>query len=216
MALEATHMRFALDVKDRYTIKNKAEYIQGTVYPDSRYVSKINRELTHSSNFLKPDFVIDDFHAGWQVHLLCDKIQRRTFQENIHGFDKFTHVGYEENQWIHFTAAKIILDMKDVQSFGLQSTLEYLDSKHRPNGEDISIIQKNNQIMINLYQNKKVPSIDDYIAMWNDFGISNDLGEKVREKVEQLNSDEVNETIWSCYGKMIQAFDETRSKFFSS
>jgi len=145
MALEGTHMRFAFDVKNRNAVKNEAEYIQGTVYPDSRYVSKINRDLTHSNNFLKPDFVTNDFKAGWQVHLLCDKIQRRIFHENIPGFDKFTHEGYEENQWIHFTAAKIIADMKDVQSFDIQSTLKYLNSNYCPNGEDISSIQKNNQ-----------------------------------------------------------------------
>jgi len=212
MALEATHMRFALDVKDRYKIESEVEYIQGTVYPDSRYVSKINRELTHGNKFLKQDFAIDDFHAGWQVHLLCDKIQRQVFHEYIPGFNGLQHEGYEENQWVHFTAAKIIADMKDVQSFDIQSTLGYLDSEYCPNSEDVSSIKKNNRIMIDLYQNKKVPSVSDYIAMWDNFGISNELGSKVRTKVLQITRLGHQGLIWACYEKMLGSFDKARDE----
>jgi hypothetical protein len=127
MALEATHIRFALDVKDLYGIKNIAEYIQGTVYPDSRYVSGISRELTHDSNFLEKSFANNDFNAGWQAHLMCDKIQRRVFHQNLPGFDKYKSEGYQEDKWIDFTAAKIIADMNDVQMFDIQSILEFLN-----------------------------------------------------------------------------------------
>ena len=51
MALEATHMRFALDLKNKYQVRNIKKYIVGTIYPDSRYLSGIDRTLTHSENF---------------------------------------------------------------------------------------------------------------------------------------------------------------------
>lgn len=42
MALEGTHIRFALDVGDKYNIKDLGKYISGTLYPDSRYITGIN------------------------------------------------------------------------------------------------------------------------------------------------------------------------------
>lgn len=164
--------------------------------------------MTHGNEFLKKEFATNDFKIGWQVHLLCDKIQRRIFHQNIPGFDKFQSEGYKENQWINFTAAKIVADIDVVQSFDIQSMLKYLNSKLCPNNEDISCIQKNNKIMIDLYNDKKVPSIDDYVNMWSKLGINDELGKKVSEKTNQFMNNEFQEIIWSCYDKMLQAFDE--------
>ena len=208
MALEATHMRFALDVKKMCNIENIAEYIQGTVYPDSRYVSGISRELTHSNEFLKKEFAINDFKIGWQIHLLCDKIQRQIFHQNIPGFNKLQHEGFEENQWVNFAAAKIVADIGVVQSFDIQSMLEYLNSEFCPNNENVSLIRKNNEIMFDLYGDKKVPSIDDYMNMWSKFNVSDELSKKVKEKTNQFMNNEFKEIIWSCYDKMLQVFDE--------
>lgn len=208
MALEATHICFAIDIKDRFQIKDIAKYIQGTIYPDSRYVSGISRELTHGKEFLKKEFGTNDFKIGWQVHLLCDKIQRRIFQQNIPGFNKLQHEGYEENQWINFTAAKIIADMDIVQSSDIQSMLNYLNSELCPNNEDVLSIQKYNEIMIDLYSDKKVPSIEDYMKMWGQFGINDELGQRVSDKTNQFMNNEFQEIIWSCYDKMLQSFDE--------
>lgn len=208
MALEATHMCFALDVKDRFKIEDIASYIQGTVYPDSRYVSGISRELTHGHELLKKEFAANDFKKGWQVHLLCDKIQRRVFHQNVPGFDKFKHEGFEKNQWIHFTAAKIIADIGVLQSFDIQPIVKLFNSEFCPNDEDISDIRKYNRIMIDLYANKKVPSVDDYMEMWSKLGIRPELSQKVREKTDEFLHNEFREIIWSCYEKMPQVFDE--------
>ena len=210
MALEATHMRFALDVKDNFTINDIAKYIQGTIYPDSRYVSGVNRNLTHNNNVLKPEFVTNDFNAGWHIHQLCDKIQRKIFYDNIPGFDKFPIDKYQEDWWVASTAAKIIADMKDAQSFDIQSTLKYLNSETCPNGENISSIQKYNQITIGLYKGKIVPSVEDYIIMWNELGVSEELCDKLRKMTEQFINDGLSGIIWSCYAKMVNSFDKTK------
>lgn len=75
MSLEATHIRFALDLKDEYKIKDIKKYISGTVYPDSRYITGIDRNLTHYNDILKPEFAKDDFKKGWQVHQICGMIR---------------------------------------------------------------------------------------------------------------------------------------------
>ncbi len=61
MSLEATHIRFALDLKDKYRVQAIEKYISGTTYPDSRYVTKIDRGLTHNDDILTPGFAKDDF-----------------------------------------------------------------------------------------------------------------------------------------------------------
>lgn len=210
MALEATHMRFALDVKGNYIVNDIAEYIQGTIYPDSRYVSGIDRNLTHNDTVLKSEFATDDFNSGWQVHQSCDKIQRKVFQEDIPGFASLRTMKNKEDWWVPFTAAKIIADMKDAQSFDIQSTLKYLNSETCPSGENISAIQKYHQIVFNIYKDKIVPSVDDYIIMWNEFGISKGLGNKVRKTTKQFINDGLSDIIWSCYNKMIDNFDKTK------
>ena len=47
MALAATHIRLAIDMAGRYPIKRFSEFISGTIYPDSRWLTGIDRDLTH-------------------------------------------------------------------------------------------------------------------------------------------------------------------------
>ncbi|MFH1835317.1 MAG: hypothetical protein ABH851_03910 [Methanobacteriota archaeon] len=64
MALELTHVLFARDLKDKLNVQNEAEYYAGTVYPDSRYTTGIQRDKTHVKAPLDP-FVegLDDFEG---------------------------------------------------------------------------------------------------------------------------------------------------------
>ncbi len=77
MSLIATHIRFAINLKDIYHVQDIEKYIAGTVYPNSRYVTKIDRKLTHNNNILRPTFTKDDFKKGWQVHQICDIVQNK-------------------------------------------------------------------------------------------------------------------------------------------
>ena len=77
MALEATHIRYALDNKDRFDVSDETKYVSGTVYPDSRYPTGIARTLTHDDSQMQKNFWSnDDFRKGWAAHLLYDKIQQ--------------------------------------------------------------------------------------------------------------------------------------------
>ena len=74
MSLEATHIRLALDLQDRLNISDRKKYISGTVYPDSRYISKIDRRFTHNPELVNELDGSDDFLKGMAVHYLCDKV----------------------------------------------------------------------------------------------------------------------------------------------
>lgn len=41
MALEATHLRFALDLLPKLEVKDINDYLAGSIYPDSRYTTGI-------------------------------------------------------------------------------------------------------------------------------------------------------------------------------
>ena len=57
MAFTATHIKFALDFKDKYDIKDLSHYLSGAIYPDSRYVTGIDRNLTHNSDLHRSSWV---------------------------------------------------------------------------------------------------------------------------------------------------------------
>ena len=76
MALFASHIRFATDVTDRnhYNPKDVSQYNSGTSYPDSCWLSDIDRELIHTESI--PDSIVasDDFKFGWLIYCRYDQI----------------------------------------------------------------------------------------------------------------------------------------------
>ena len=84
---------------------------------------------------------------------------------------------------------KIIQDMNDMQNFDLQKNLKYLDFAYNPNGEDLSDIRKYNQIMIDLYKNKKITTVEDNYKMWLALGINKEQGDKIKKKTKEFLKD---------------------------
>jgi hypothetical protein len=41
MALEASHIRFALDLKEKFKVNNVQKYVYGTTYPDTRVLTRM-------------------------------------------------------------------------------------------------------------------------------------------------------------------------------
>lgn len=82
MALEATHIRFAFDLKAIYGVQDIERYISGAIYPDSRYITGVDRLITHPEHYRDWDLKnINDFQKGWFAHLLADDIQREIIKE---------------------------------------------------------------------------------------------------------------------------------------
>jgi len=210
MALEATHMRFALDLKDKYQVVDIEKYIVGSVYPDSRYVTGIDRTLTHGEWILADDFTVDDFHKGWQVHQLVDDIQAEIIKDYFPNLvpifakeNKFT-----EREWPVFSAIKIIQDMDDLQKFDLRQSVKYLENYvFNPNGEDIKKVQRYNQIMINLYKGKKKTTVEDNYQMWLALGVDRKSALNIKEQTEGLLKDvKMIKRIETIYDEMLRRF----------
>lgn len=108
MALEGTHMRFALDIRDKLGVGDIDAYVSGSVYPDSRYITGIDRFATHPLDYrTDPMFQKTDFNKGWFAHLLCDDIQQSVV------YTVLPHIteGDKNETWIQRTAIKILQDI---------------------------------------------------------------------------------------------------------
>lgn len=88
MSFQATHLHFANQVKKIFNIQDLTQYFSGTLYPDSRYITKVERTKTHADVRINPVKIYnlpDDFHKGWQVHLWYDKLALPHLQKIAHG-----------------------------------------------------------------------------------------------------------------------------------
>jgi hypothetical protein len=74
MPLSASHIKFALDQVDYFKPDDLGKYLEGAIYPDSRYLSGLERSKTHSHDFWLEEFWRDDdFKKGWASHNLSDR-----------------------------------------------------------------------------------------------------------------------------------------------
>lgn len=186
MAAEATHIRLAVDLKDELKVKNIEAYISGSLYPDSRYITKIGRELTHNNDLIDKNFVgDDDFRKGWALHLVVDKAQN---EEMNKAFPEL-NVKQDDYWWTTLVAIRIIQDIDDAKSFDLQ---KYINFSHleNPNGEDLKKVKNYYHITRNMYRNKKEISIKEYQFIWMSFGIGDHLSNEIIEKIENYLKDD--------------------------
>jgi len=106
MALPATHIRFALDLVHRFPIDNTAQYISGTLYPDSRWLTGVDRLKSHTDRYLEADFPDSEYTYGIHIHCVCDMVQAQVFEESLPGLQ-----GLEDQaRWLYLSAAKMIQD----------------------------------------------------------------------------------------------------------
>ncbi len=214
MALLGTHIRFALDVKNDFDIKNLDEYISGTVYPDSRYITKIDRETTHSNNFLNDNFYKDDdFKKGWFVHLICDKIQFKVFKyifPDLLDIFKDEKNKLSPEHWVLRTNLKIFQDLHDVSQFPIKNYLKHLEYTETPNNEKNELIKKYNQILIDLYKKNELIS-QDLIDMWTNLGVGEDMTNQIKKKNDEMKSDlKILEKIPLIYPEILSCYKNSK------
>lgn len=159
MSFLATHLRFALEMKNQYQVSDLPQYLSGAIYPDSRYFTALDRALTHNEDILVDNWANTDFKKGWQSHQFCDwahEIARR----NI--FPKLFSKKDNDHIWLTASVLKIIQDMDDRLHFPVQNYLDDLNYVNNPNGENLKLIKKYNQLVIKIYANKTMVSLEDY------------------------------------------------------
>lgn len=211
MAFQATHIRFALDVKNKYRVKDIKKYVVGTIYPDSRYITGIDRLLTHPTDYLDWHWdTADDFKKGWLVHLLADKIQWLVTKEVLPQVSEGA-TGQGSEVWVKHTAIKILQDLNDVRKFDIKQYLPYLEYTETPNGEDFEKVKKYNQILSKTYGEPAQTNINSYYEMSREFGIVDELATKISIQVEQYSKDmTVMAVVREIYQKMLLNLQKTK------
>lgn len=201
MALEGTHIRFAIDLMDEYDIQDIDAYISGTLYPDSRYITKTERNLTHDEKYLKKEFANDDFKKGWRVHLLCDKIQGRHIRIIADTQDKTAQ--QNDHIWINHTVIKVLQEISDLKQFDISKYLPYSRLSSVPNNENREMLKGYYEFVKNFYAKSNL-QIEDYRAVLDVFGIPKDVENEVISKCASMQKDEMKmKEIENLYSLMI-------------
>lgn len=203
MALEGTHIQFALDLADQYDINDMSAYLSGTVYPDSRYPSGVPRDKTHFPALLDEDFLIDDFHKGWAIHHMCDiaqaKVFNKVFEDRLQPVEK----KFATPWWIKSTALKIVMDIALFPTSQIRDYIHHLSYIQSPNGEKQELLEDYNESIIRMYD-KEAIDIKDAISFWLDLGLAVDVAKKVEQQTEVFFEDKINERMAEAYKKMFE------------
>jgi hypothetical protein len=189
MALEATHIRFALELKEGLNVKNLDDYVVGCLYPDSRYTTRTERSLTHPADYRLWDLSsADDFKKGWYTHLLCDDLQGDAFREKFPQL--FTgEVASGNPVWIGLTAIKVLQDIDDVKQFDIRPYLPNLDAARAPNNEDMDVLKSYYAIAKEAYSDSSRLELADYEDKLARLGLGKEYAARVIARAQELAAD---------------------------
>lgn len=167
MALPATHLRFAAAIAGQLFVTDRAAYLSGTLYPDSRWLTGIDRRRTHTAACLEPDFPADDFTLGWHIHCHCDRIQQELYNGLFDGLADLT----PDARWIQTSAAKVVQDMHDAAEGAINAHLSLLTEARTPNGESGQAVAAYMAAVQRTYHQVAAPAWSDYVRLWRDVGL---------------------------------------------
>ncbi|MEK9155026.1 MAG: hypothetical protein AAB839_00070 [Patescibacteria group bacterium] len=190
MALEATHVRFALALRSKLGIQDLVAYCSGAVYPDTRYVTGIDRAVTHGPDCPHDPFVegLTDFERGWASHLLYDRYEGERIRELM--MPSVGSVERSTRAWIEMSAMKVVEDMLSVPKMGEDfQHLRSLALDVAPRGENIDLIRRHFSITADLYGSEC--ALDDYMTWIREVGADEEITTAMRNRVEEILKDEV-------------------------
>lgn len=189
MALEATHVRFALALLSRLNISDPVAYCSGAVYPDTRHTTGLDRQKTHGVESPHNPFAegLTDFERGWATHLLYDELEGAAMRALIP-----SHLGTVEESrvaWIEMTAMKIVEDMISVRALGADiSYLHDLRIETSPRGEELRHIEKFVDLTTTLYNTHC--DLRDYMIWARSIGASDDVVTALQQRTAGILVDE--------------------------
>ncbi|MGB4943350.1 MAG: hypothetical protein WBO92_04570 [Candidatus Moraniibacteriota bacterium] len=205
MALAATHMRFALEMKDVLGVRDLEKYLSGSMYPDSRYYSGINREATHDpAPFVNGVMHLDDFRKGWAMHLSCDVAQAEAIS---HYFpEDLARAESNEEKWIFRTAIKCLQDRDDAKHFDARKYSQMMTCYEGPNGETEEQLSTFYGLFIELYEREQL-TLDDEFDVWVRIGMPESGVKLQRQLAARLSRDA---TVMDCIAKL---YNETLTRY---
>lgn len=188
MALEGTHVRFALDLMPVLKIGDLGAYCAGAVYPDTRYVTRVDRDVTHGPECPHDPFAegFTDFQRGWASHLLYDHEAGGAMKKFLS--PELGPLAQGSAAWVEFTAMKVVEDMEAVRS--RPDVLEYLQKLSMPtspSGEPLEKLQYHFSVTAKLYQT--VPSLEGYRQWFVDIGAPEEFATGIVDRARAMLSD---------------------------
>lgn len=188
MALVGTHIRFAHELADALAISNYIEYISGTLYPDSRYFTGVDRLLTHPRDAVEELLRGDDFKKGWAVHLMCDKLQREftraQMPEVFAGQD-----GQLSDVWVRHSALKMLQDIVDVRAFEILEHLDDCKMTQAPFGESAEPLERYYAVAKTIYRTPAALTIETASQIWREFSIEEEYVARIRVQAQVYADD---------------------------
>src|SRR4030042_437236 len=143
MSFQAAHLRFAQKVQDIIHPQDLTGYFSGTLYPDSRYITKVDRAKTHTDVRIEPRKILDltdDFDKGWQVHLWYDKLGLHHLDQIVLNRSWTPNDADNVEVWSQLTGAKLVEDLYWWQNTDWPQILPYLKFTANPHQEDPDIL----------------------------------------------------------------------------
>lgn len=209
MALEGTHIRFALEFKEKLGVKNVSDYVAGCLYPDSRYKTKLDRAKTHPVDYMDWSLVVaDDFRKGWFTHLLCDRVQSRVFKKKFPQFF-IGEIDSGNQTWVALTAVKLLEDLADVRAFPVASNLPEDASIFAACGEDRVLLNEYYGVVRETYSRPLELTIAGYRSKLSALGLGEEHATLVVARAKELSHDKnIMELIGQVYDEAVSLASE--------
>ncbi len=211
MSIDASHIRFALDLKEDLNIKNLNKYLAGSVYPDSRHITKIDRNLTHNNDLIDDYFVGDnDFRKGWIAHLMVDNVQHEHMFKDFPDLpEKFT-----EEWWIHITAIKVVADMDDFSKIEMEEDLTF-EGFEISNGERERSLKSYYTLIKGVFNDHEKLSFKEEYYKLMSLDVAGDLSDKLIYQAKKYSEDEKSlKKIYELYAKTLAGVRKEIKKVF--
>ncbi len=187
MSLEATHLRFALEIKADLGVLDLEKYASGAVYPDTRYLSGLGRGLTHDLGYFEGKKGLSDFEKGWLAHIIGDRVFREVVEEKFGDLVLFEEF---EERWPVVTAIKIIQDIEDFLRFDIQGVLPCLDYYELHFRENERKVIEYNHVIQTMYGGKTKLTVEDCLLLWEKLGMTRGELVRLRKKLIELYEEE--------------------------
>jgi hypothetical protein len=162
MPLQASHIKFALELKDIFNVEDLGKYLAGVIYPDSRYFTGVDRHLTHDKKLIDHNFFAgNDFRKGWVSHLVADK----AYDQEIGSIFPEESKNWDEEWYKINSAAKIVADLKAAKDLNFNELFPFFDLIENSNGENEFLMKKYIAATKDLY-GKPDLKVGDYAAVF--------------------------------------------------
>lgn len=187
MALAATHIRFALELKDALLVTDLSKYLSGTMYPDSRVYTGVRREVTHDRGLFARDLLsLNDFEKGWAMHLRCDLIQAKAMEVLFP--DELAESIAGDDEWIFRTALKLMQSLDDAGTYDAPQFARMMTHVETPNGEPHEKVRLFYTFLVEIFEHTPL-TIFSEVSLWEKTGMKEETIQAIIGRTHALASD---------------------------